>query len=107
MSLEKQIKNEIEKGGCVVFIKGSYENATCKFSKSIIETLNQQGITCRYFDVLPNLEFKQALKNYSNWPTIPQLFINGKLIGGCDIASELASNGQLKNIFLNQNQNQK
>jgi len=83
-----------------LFIKGTPQDAKCKFSKKILEILAQAGVTnFGSFDVLSDDSVRQGLKEYSNWPTFPQLYAGGKLVGGVDIVEELAKDGELSAIL--------
>ena len=80
----------------MLFMKGEKENPFCKFSKATVQVLNDSGIDFEPFDILQDPDVRQGLKDYSKWPTFPQLYANGKLVGGCDIVKELAESGELK-----------
>ena len=80
----------------VLFMKGSKMFPQCGFSASVIQLLGQVGVDFDTVNVLEDPEIRQGIKDYSDWPTIPQLFIDGELVGGCDITLELHQSGELK-----------
>jgi len=83
----------------MVFIKGVPEAPRCGFSSKIVEILKEENVKYNSFDILSDEEVRQGLKEFSNWPTFPQLYVKGKLIGGLDIVKELHENGELKEIL--------
>ena len=99
MSLEDKIKNDIKNNPIMLYMKGTKLMPMCGFSATVINILNSYGLEYESVNVLEDPEIRIKLSEYSDWPTIPQLFVNGELIGGCDIAMELHNNGQLKEIF--------
>tara|TARA_Y100000588_G_C14094222_1_gene855850 strand:+ start:821 stop:1135 length:315 start_codon:yes stop_codon:yes gene_type:complete len=99
MTLEEQIKSDIENNPIMLYMKGTKLMPMCGFSATVINILNAYGVEYEVVNVLENPEIRIKLSEYSDWPTIPQLFVNGELIGGCDIAMELHQNGELKSIF--------
>jgi monothiol glutaredoxin len=80
-------------------MKGTQDMPMCGFSNSVVQVLSQYGVEFKDVNVLENPEIRVKLSEYSNWPTIPQLFINGELIGGCDIVMEMDTKGELKDIL--------
>ena len=99
MSLEEQIKNDIENNSIMLYMKGTKLMPMCGFSATVVNILNSYGVEYESVNILEDPEIRIKLSEYSDWPTIPQLFVNGELIGGCDIAMELHNNGELKEIF--------
>ncbi|XP_068957794.1 glutaredoxin-3 [Petaurus breviceps papuanus] len=93
--LEERLKVLINKASVMLFMKGSKQMAKCGFSRQILEILNETGIDFETFDILEDEEVRQGLKAYSNWPTYPQLYVKGELVGGLDIVKELKENGEL------------
>lgn len=79
-------------------MKGTPEFPQCGFSAKVTQCLQSVGASITAVDVLSNPELRQGIKDYSNWPTIPQVFINGEFVGGCDIVSELFENGELEKM---------
>ena len=99
MTLEEKIENDIKNNSIMLYMKGTKEMPMCGFSATIVNILNAYGVEYEAINVLEDPEIRIKLSEYSDWPTIPQLFVNSELIGGCDIAMELHQNGELKNIF--------
>ena len=93
---QEQIKNQIENNSIILYMKGSKDMPMCGFSARVVEILNSYGINYETVDVLLDQDIRQGIKQYSNWPTIPQLYINGQFIGGCDICVEMHDNGELE-----------
>jgi len=81
-----------------LFMKGTPEAPRCGFSARVVERLDETGVEYAAIDVLVDPRIRAVLSGYSNWPTIPQLFVSGELVGGCDIIEELADSGQLAGI---------
>lgn len=96
MSLEDRLKALINKAPVMLFMKGNPETPRCGFSRKIVESLQEQKLEFDTFDILEDEEVRQGLKTYSNWPTFPQLYGSGKLVGGLDIVKELIEEGSLK-----------
>ncbi|XP_077206251.1 glutaredoxin-3 [Paroedura picta] len=101
--LENRLKELINKASVMLFMKGNKQVAKCGFSKQIIELLNNTGVDYETFDILEDEEVRQGLKKYSNWPTYPQLYVKGELIGGLDIVKELNENGELSSALKGEN----
>lgn len=93
------IKNEITTNDVVLFMKGTKDFPMCGFSSKVANILKTMNIKFKDHNVLENHEFKQGIKDFSDWPTIPQLYIKGEFIGGCDIVSELYKNGELAKLL--------
>ena len=93
--MKKIIEEKINSATVFLFMKGTPEDPRCGFSAQVVSILQDLGIEFGSFDVLSDENIRQAIKEYANWPTIPQLYINGKFIGGCDIVRELAASGEL------------
>jgi len=91
-----QIKKEITANEIVMFIKGTKEMPMCGFSARTIAVFKELGRPFKTVDILPDPRIRQTLSAFSNWPTIPQVFINGKFVGGCDIVTEMYQKGELK-----------
>lgn len=82
----------------VVFMKGSKLMPQCGFSNNVVQILNTLGVPYKTIDVLDDPEIRQSIKEYSNWPTIPQIYLDGEFLGGSDIAIELYQNGELQQM---------
>ncbi len=95
----KNIENEIKSNPVLLFMKGSKEAPMCGFSAQVIHVLKSYGTDFKTIDVLQDWDVREAIKTYSSWPTIPQLYVHGKFIGGCDITMELHKKGELKAIL--------
>ncbi|MBI4411609.1 MAG: Grx4 family monothiol glutaredoxin [Deltaproteobacteria bacterium] len=96
-SMQEKIKNIVEKNKIVIFMKGVPEAPQCGFSAQSVHILQQAGAkNIVAVDVLADPAIREGIKAYTQWPTIPQIFINGEFIGGCDIVTEMAESGELK-----------
>lgn len=89
--LEKLVKNN----KVVVFMKGVPDAPKCGFSNAVVQILRMHAVTYDSHDVLENESIRQGIKDFTNWPTIPQVFINGEFVGGCDILLQMHQNGEL------------
>jgi monothiol glutaredoxin len=99
MSLEEtkaKIEQEIKENKIILFMKGNKMAPQCGFSAQVVHILNSLGVEYETRDVLQDENLRQAIKDYTNWPTIPQLYVNQEFIGGCDIVTELYQSGELK-----------
>jgi monothiol glutaredoxin len=94
-----KIKADIESTPVLLYMKGTKEQPMCGFSAQVCHVLNSYGIDYKTVDVLGDYDVREGVKAVNNWPTIPQLFIKGKFIGGCDITLELHRNGELKTLL--------
>lgn len=99
VTLEHRLKSVINQSPVMLFMKGNKEGAKCGFSRQILEILNETSVDYETFDILQDEEVRQGLKTYSNWPTYPQLYVKGELIGGLDIVKELKESGELKSVL--------
>ena len=99
MELSDKIKKDIKENKIMLYMKGTKEMPMCGFSSTVVNILNMHAVEYKATNVLENHNIRQEVSKNSNWPTIPQLFCNGELIGGCDIAVELHNNGQLEDIL--------
>jgi len=101
MEMKEQIINDIDNNPIILYMKGTKEMPMCGFSNSVIQVLNHYGVEYKDVNVLSDPMIRVKLSEHSGWPTIPQLFVNGKLIGGADITMELHNNGELLDILDN------
>jgi monothiol glutaredoxin len=99
--LKGQIENLLKSSKVVLFMKGNAEMPQCGFSANSIAILKHLGVAFNTFNILTDADIRQGLKEYSNWPTYPQLYINSKLIGGNDIITEMYKNGELQEYLKN------
>ena len=99
MELKEKIIKQISDNKVILFMKGTKEMPMCGFSSTVVNILNMHNIDYEAVNILEDPNIRTSLSEHSNWPTIPQLFVKGELIGGCDIAIELHNNGELENLF--------
>jgi len=99
MDVQERIKNVIEENDVIIFMKGSPEAPQCGFSMRTSEALKACNADFAYIDILAEPEVRSSLPQYSNWPTFPQLFVNGELVGGCDIVMDLYQKGELQTMI--------
>ncbi|WP_172598363.1 Grx4 family monothiol glutaredoxin [Buchnera aphidicola] len=99
MDVFKKIEQQLKDNSIVMYIKGSPEHPSCGFSAKAIQILSLYTSNFFYVDVLQHNDIRLYLPKYSNWPTFPQLWINKKLIGGCDIITELSNSGELLRLI--------
>ena len=94
-----RIQGEINENDVVLFMKGSPMMPQCGFSAAVTHLLSTLQVKFKGVDVLQDMEFRAGIKQFSNWPTIPQLYVKGEFVGGCDIVREMAESGELQQIF--------
>tara|TARA_B100000941_G_scaffold179044_1_gene128313 strand:+ start:735 stop:1049 length:315 start_codon:yes stop_codon:yes gene_type:complete len=99
MSIEEKIKEQIKENKILLYMKGSPYEPKCGFSAKTVQALIDCGAEFSYVDILDNQDIRQTLPSISDWPTFPQLFVKGELIGGCDIVTEMHEEGELKAII--------
>tara|TARA_Y100000588_G_scaffold330379_1_gene367241 strand:- start:34 stop:348 length:315 start_codon:yes stop_codon:yes gene_type:complete len=99
MDLKQQIIDDIQDNPIILFMKGTKDMPMCGFSNSVVQVLNHYGVEYKDINILEDPNIRIKLSEHSGWPTIPQLFVKGELIGGADIALELHQNGQLLDIL--------
>ena len=98
-SLKQRIEGTLAQSKVVLFMKGSKHFPQCGFSAQVVQILKQKGADFKDVNILADAELRQGLKEYSNWPTFPQLYVGGKLVGGCDIVSSLNESGELDAVL--------
>lgn len=98
-SYKDQIAAEVQNNKVVLYMKGTADFPVCGFSSVVVQILQRLGVEFKDVNVLADPALRQAIKDYSNWPTIPQLYINGTFVGGCDIVKEMFADGELKNLL--------
>ena len=96
----ERIKQEVEGNDVVLFMKGTPVFPQCGFSAAVVQVLNHLGVKFKGNDVLQDPGLRQGIKDFSNWPTVPQLYVKGEFVGGCDIVREMFQEGELME-FLN------
>ena len=94
-----RIRQEIEDNDVVVFMKGTPVFPQCGFSAAVVQVLSHIGVKFKGVDVLQDPGLRQGVKEFSNWPTIPQLYVKGEFIGGCDIVREMFQSGELQQVL--------
>jgi monothiol glutaredoxin len=94
-----RIKQDITENPVLLFMKGTPVFPQCGFSARVVQILTTLGVKFKGVDVLADPDIRQGIKDFSNWPTIPQLYVKGEFVGGCDIVSEMFDNGELKKVF--------
>lgn len=99
MLIEEKIKDQIKENKILIYMKGSPYEPKCGFSAKTIQSLIDCGAEFSYVDILENQEIRQTLPNISDWPTFPQVFVSGELVGGCDIISEMHESGELQKLI--------
>jgi monothiol glutaredoxin len=93
------IDSELQSNDVVLFMKGTPDAPMCGFSSRVVQILDHLGAPYKGINVLESGELRQGIKDYSNWPTIPQLYVKGEFIGGCDIVTEMFQSGELKTLL--------
>ena len=99
MDLKETIEKDIKNNQVILYMKGTKDMPMCGFSNSVVQILNHYGVEYKDVNVLEDPMIRVKLSEHSNWPTIPQLFVKGELIGGADITKELHENGSLLDIL--------
>jgi len=98
-ALKARITETLAQSRVVLFMKGSKHFPQCGFSAQVVQILKQKGAEFKDVNILADAELRQGLKEYSNWPTFPQLYVGGKLIGGCDIVTSMNDSGELDTVL--------
>ncbi|KAB1074773.1 Grx4 family monothiol glutaredoxin [Methylobacterium planeticum] len=93
------IENEIKSEDVVVFMKGTPQFPMCGFSGQVVQILNYLGVPFKGVNVLDDMAIRDGIKAYSNWPTIPQIYVKGEFVGGCDITREMFQSGELQQFL--------
>ena len=93
------IKSQVDSHKIVLFMKGTADFPQCGFSSMVVSILQKLNADFKDINVLESIELRQGIKEYSDWPTIPQLYIDGEFVGGCDIAKEMYESGELKKLI--------
>ena len=99
MAIEQFIANEVKSNDVVLFMKGTPSFPQCGFSSQVVQILDYLGVPYKGLNVLESDDLRQGIKNFSNWPTVPQLYIKGEFVGGCDIVREMFQAGELQQVM--------
>ena len=95
----EQIKQQIGENDVVLFMKGTPVFPQCGFSAAVVQALSVMGVKFKGIDVLADPDLREGIKQFSNWPTVPQLYVKGEFVGGCDIVREMYETGELEQFF--------
>ena len=98
-SVKEKIENLINESEVMLFMKGTPEMPQCGFSAAVVGVLNHLGVNYKTSNVLQDEEIREGIKEYSDWPTIPQLYVKNEFVGGCDIIKEMYESGELKKML--------
>jgi len=101
-SVHDRIKADVDSNDIVLFMKGTPATPQCGFSATVVAILDHVGVKYKGVNVLADAEIRQGIKDFSNWPTIPQLYVKGEFVGGCDIVKEMFETGELKPFLAEQ-----
>ena len=101
--LRSKLEDLIRSGDVVLFMKGTKQFPACGFSNAVVQILKKEGVAFETINILADAEVRQGLKEYSNWPTFPQLYVRGRFVGGCDIVTEMHQSGELSKELVTQN----
>ena len=99
MAINEFIANEVKSNDVVLFMKGTPQFPMCGFSGQVVQILDYLGVPYKGLNVLENDDLRQGVKEYSSWPTLPQLYVKGEFVGGCDIIREMFQAGELQGLF--------
>jgi monothiol glutaredoxin len=99
MSIEQWIDNEVKSNDVVLFMKGTPQFPQCGFSGQVVQILDYLGVPYKGVNVLESDDLRQGIKAYAQWPTIPQLYVKGEFLGGCDIVREMFQAGELQDVL--------
>jgi len=99
MAINQFIDNEVKSNDVVLFMKGTPQFPMCGFSGQVVQILDYLGVPYKGLNVLENEDLRNGIKSYSNWPTIPQLYVKGEFVGGCDIVREMFQAGELQSLM--------
>jgi len=100
MSIIETIEDQLNRNAIILYMKGTPDFPQCGFSARVVQILHSYDVNFGYFNILDDPELREALKQYSNWPTYPQLYVNGELVGGCDIVMDMHGKGELAGLLL-------
>lgn len=101
MTIHEQIASEVKNNRVVIYMKGTADAPLCGFSAQVINIFNHLGVNYKAINVLEDPALREGIKSFNNWPTIPQIFINGEFVGGCDIIREMFQSNELQDLLKN------
>ena len=99
ITVQDRIRQDVANNPVVLYMKGTPVFPQCGFSAAVVQILSQMGVKFKGIDVLADPQIRQGIKEFSNWPTIPQLYVKGEFVGGCDIIREMFEAGELQQVF--------
>ena len=97
--LKERIEKDIKNNKVMLYMKGTPDEPQCGFSAQVISVLKTYDVPFKTFNILDDDDIRQGIKEYSDWPTVPQLYVNGEFVGGCDILTEMHNDGELKKVL--------
>lgn len=97
--LKERIEKDIKNNKVMLYMKGTPDEPQCGFSAQVISVLKTYDVPFKTFNILDDEDIRRGIKEYSDWPTVPQLYVNGEFVGGCDILTEMHNDGELKKIL--------
>ncbi|MFO1047427.1 MAG: Grx4 family monothiol glutaredoxin [Geminicoccaceae bacterium] len=98
-AIDNRIREQITGDDVVLYMKGTPVFPMCGFSAQVVQVLSHTGVPFQSYNILDDMDLRQGLKEFSNWPTFPQLYVKGELVGGCDIIREMYQAGELQQLF--------
>ncbi|MBB2163294.1 Grx4 family monothiol glutaredoxin [Gluconacetobacter sp. 1b LMG 1731] len=98
-TIAQRIQNDIDTNPVMLYMKGTALFPQCGFSARVVQILNHTGVPFQTANVLEDAELRQGIKDFTNWPTVPQLYVKGEFVGGCDIVTEMFQTGELEKLF--------
>ena len=98
-AIDDRIRQQISGDDVVLYMKGTPVFPMCGFSAQVVQVLSHVGVPFQSYNILDDMELRQGLKDFSNWPTFPQLYVKGELVGGCDIVREMYQSGELQQLL--------
>ncbi len=99
-NIHERIENDLQENAVVLYMKGTAQMPQCGFSAVVVQVLNSLSVPFKDVNVLADQDIRQGIKDFSNWPTVPQLYIKGEFIGGCDIVREMHQTGELQSLLI-------
>jgi len=97
--LKERIEKDIKNNKVMLYMKGTPDEPQCGFSAQVISVLKTYDVPFKTFNILDDEDIRRGIKEYSDWPTVPQLYVNGEFVGGCDILTEMHNDGELKKVL--------